>query len=61
MEKLMSRVLDSGWNLTVGFIFAAALALPAGPLIEIEGTVFIFLRATSVFLCVSVVGSSCNC
>jgi TonB family protein len=29
MEKLMSRVLDSGWNLTVGLVFAAALALPA--------------------------------
>jgi len=29
MEKLMGRVLDSGWNLTVGLVFAAALALPA--------------------------------
>ena len=34
MGKLLGRVLDFGWNLTVGFVFAAALALPADALAQ---------------------------
>lgn len=34
MEKLMGRVLHSGWNFAVGFVFAAALALPADALAQ---------------------------
>jgi TonB family protein len=30
MEKLMSRVLDSGWTFVVVLVFTAALSLPAG-------------------------------